>query len=96
MFYVMTNETNRLIGASILGFDEIQDGCNITEIDGDMPMLEGILGEYCVDESGNIKYDPDGYVEPDDELVYERVTINDLMDAILELADLFAANMGGE
>lgn len=96
MFYVMSNETNRLIGTSILGFDEVPDGCNVTEIDGNMPMLEGILGEYCIDESGNIKYDPDNYIEPDDGQVYERVTVNDLMDAILELADLFATNMGGE
>ena len=96
MFYVMSNETNRLIGMSVLGFNEIPEGCNITEIDGDMPVLEGILGEYYIDKFGNIKYDPDNYIEQNDGQAYENVTVNDLMDAILELADLFATNMGGE
>lgn len=96
MFYAMSNETNRLIGMSVLGFDEVPDGCNVTEIEGDIPALEGILGEYCIDKSGNIKYDPDNYIEQNDGQIYENVTVDDLMYAILELADLFATNMGGK
>lgn len=96
MFYAMSNKTNRLIGMSILGFDEIPEDCNVIEIDGDMPILEGILGEYYIDKFGNIKYDPDNYIEQNDGQVYESITVDDLMYAILELADLFATNMGGK
>lgn len=95
MFYVMTNESNRIIGLSVFGFENVGDNCSVIKMDGDMPEIYDDLEKYIVNESGEIEYDIANYVEQKIEEVVNGVTINDLMDAVLELGNIVASMQEG-
>lgn len=91
MYKLLVDETGRAIGLSLIGFDDVRDGCRTIDIDGDMPEFGEPLCDYVFDGSGYV-YDP---LQEDDVPSETQPTNAEIMDAVIELAGIVAEMMEG-
>lgn len=91
MYKLLIDETGRAIGLSLIGFDDVRDGCTTIELDGDMPEFGESLCDYVFDGSGYV-YDP---LPQDDVPTDTQPTNEEIMDAVIELAGIVAGIMEG-
>lgn len=91
MYKLLVDETGRAIGLSLIGFEDVRDGCMTIELDGDMPEFGEPLCDYVFDGSGYV-YDP----LPEDDVPSETQPTNaEIMDAVIELAGIVSEMMEG-
>lgn len=91
MYKLLVNETGRALGLSLIGFDDVRDGCKTIDLDGDMPEFSEPLDWYVFDGSGYV-LDP----LPEEEVPTETQPTNaEIMDAVIELAGIVAGMMEG-
>lgn len=91
MYKLLIDETGRALGMSLIGFEDVRDGCTTIELDGDMPEFGEPLCDYVFEGSGYV-YDP----LPEEDVPSETHPTNEeIMDAVIELAGIVAGIMGG-
>lgn len=91
MYKLLIDETGRALSMSLIGFDDVRNGCRTIEIDGDMPDFGEPLCDYVFRDSGYV-YDP---LPEDDVPMAPQPTNEEIMDAVIELAGIVAGMMEG-
>lgn len=91
MYKLLVDVTGRALGLSLIGFEDVRDGCRTIEIDGDMPEFAEPLDWHVFDGSGYV-LDP----LPEEDVQSESQPTNaEIMDAVIELAGIVAGMMEG-
>lgn len=91
MYKLLIDETGRALGMSLIGFEDVRDGCRTIELDGDMPEFGEPLCDYVFEGSGYV-YDP---LPEEDVPTDTQPTNEEIMDAVIEIAGIVAGMMEG-
>ena len=78
MYKLLINQDNRVCGMSLLGFEDVEPGYNVLDVEGDIDELEYGMSDYVL-LNGKFVYDPLSYDDVS-ELPNSFITTEELAD----------------